>query len=288
MKWLIPAKTFLIGEYVALQGGPALVITTDPCFELSIDKGSAFCNFPINSPAYNLWKENLSIYNYTFTWHDPYSGLGGMGASSAQFLGAYYAKNYIRDISANTEISPEKLMDFEDLLKQYFKYAWNGKGMMPSGYDVIAQSMRGVVYIDNQNKQYKNFPWPFSELSFILIHTGKKQATHIYLENLVDLDNLTELFDIAQNSCDAFFNGDADSFVNSINNYYSELCKLNLVAQHTREIIDFLKTNHEIQAIKGCGALGADVLLLVVKSNNLINTISKLNKSNLNVISVHE
>ena len=36
MKWRIPAKTFLLGEYAAVAGESAIVLTTSPCFELSL------------------------------------------------------------------------------------------------------------------------------------------------------------------------------------------------------------------------------------------------------------
>ena len=34
MNIVIPAKTFLVGEYLALTGGPSIILTTTPCFEL--------------------------------------------------------------------------------------------------------------------------------------------------------------------------------------------------------------------------------------------------------------
>jgi mevalonate kinase len=32
----VPGKTFLVGEYVALDGGPSIVLATRPCFEMKI------------------------------------------------------------------------------------------------------------------------------------------------------------------------------------------------------------------------------------------------------------
>lgn len=53
MKRSVPSKSFLIGEYLALIGGPAVVITHEPSF----------------TPGY-----------------DPHNGAGGFGASTAEFL----------------------------------------------------------------------------------------------------------------------------------------------------------------------------------------------------------
>ncbi len=57
MKILSPSKTFLVGEYAVLTGGPALLIATPPCFS---------------------W-DNEGFY-------DPYDGKGGFGASGAEFV----------------------------------------------------------------------------------------------------------------------------------------------------------------------------------------------------------
>lgn len=274
MKWLFPAKTFLVGEYVALQGGPALILTTKPCFEVSMNAGLASTEFPVNSPAYNLWQEDLSSLNYILHWHDPYCGLGGMGASSAQFLGAYYAKSFINN----------KPIVHEEILSVYLKHAWNGKGVAPSGYDVIAQSMGGCVYIDGNTKIYQNYTWPFLTLGFILVHTGKKQATHTYLQNINELNGLNTLLDISKISCDAFIKGNSLDFIKSINDFYLVLCELNLVAKHTLEIVKALRENPDILAIKGCGALGADIILLIVESQKLADKVIELKQSGYNVI----
>ncbi len=99
MKWLIPAKTFLLGEYAALAGQSAVLLTTSPCFELSLSKEAGLHGIHPDSPAGRWWKENAQS-EVGLQWHDPYQGCGGLGASSAQFLGAYLASMYLqkRDI----------------------------------------------------------------------------------------------------------------------------------------------------------------------------------------------
>lgn len=277
MKWLFPAKTFLVGEYVALQGGPALVLTTTPYFQVILEKGNAACDFPINSPAYNLWQDDLSSHDYILHWQDPYRGLGGMGASSAQFLGAYYARSYIK----NHPVLPA------ELLATYFKYAWNGEGIAPSGYDVIAQSMHDCVYIDGHSKTYEIFVWPFADLGYILLHTGKKQATHAYLQSLDELGDLNNLVSISKKACEACKKENSSNFINAINDYYLTLCQLNLVAQHTLDMIEVLKREKDILAVKGCGALGSDILLLLVAQDKLANKLTELKDAEYNVVATN-
>ncbi len=274
MRWLFPAKTFLVGEYVALQGGSALILTTAPCFSVSVEQGGNVSNLPINSPAYNWWNKYFWQNNYSLHWHDPYSGLGGMGASSAQFLGAYYAESYIN----------KRIVAREELLADYLQVAWNGKGLKPSGYDVIAQMMGGCVHIESNKNIYKSYAWPFSDIAFILLHTGKKQATHLYLQNLAEMHDLDKLANIANIVCDSFIKKDSTTFISAINEYYLMLLELNLVACHTLSMVESLKASQDILAVKGCGALGADILLVIMKADKLDKTIIELGQKNYNVI----
>src|SRR3990167_4806167 len=86
LNFQIPAKTFLLGEYVALQGGPAMILTTTPCFEVGVGDLEIQAIHP-DSPAGLCWRDS-GIPGELF-WYDPYEGIGGLGASSAAFLGAY-------------------------------------------------------------------------------------------------------------------------------------------------------------------------------------------------------
>jgi hypothetical protein len=55
---------------------------------------------------------------------------------------------------------------------------------------------------------------------------------------------------------EAFELVDSDQLIHSINAYHQKLFTLNLVAAHSLTLIQDLKTNPEILAIKGCGAFG--------------------------------
>lgn len=270
MKWLIPAKTFLLGEYAAVAEASAIILTTTPCFELSLISQAGISGIHPESPA-GLWWQEQKIPEIGLSWYDPYAGRGGLGASSAQFLASYWASCYVKNIKP----------DNESMLQVYYQKSWAGKGLRPSGYDVIAQSQKGCVYINKQKKIIESYAWPFDDLSFFLIHTGVKLATHHHLQQTTlpePIDYLSELVDAARQ---AFEHISSDQLINSINLYQEELTKLNLVTEHSLSLLNQINKFPEILASKGCGALGADILLLLSSRKNAEPLKAKLKKLNL-------
>ena len=253
MNIAIPAKTFLVGEYIALTGGPAIVLTTTPCFELRKSNTMRLHGIHPKSPAGRLWYETAHE-NLGLTWHDPYYGIGGVGASSAEFIGVYHAINTTHKVKT------------KDLLDAYLRLAYSGQGVAPSGYDVIAQSSSKCVFIDNQ-QTIASYAWSFADVSFVLAHTKKKIATHQHLEMFKEIKQFEQLKRLVLDAQQAFVNKDSKQLINSINSYHKVLINLDLVAQHTQNIIKQLQTEPDLLAAKGCGAMGADVILLIVPSS---------------------
>lgn len=253
MKWTIPAKTFLIGEYVAIAGGPAIVLTTTPCFELSLSSSPGLQGIHPDSPAGLWWQDHGSV-ELGLEWFDPYHGLGGLGASSAQFLAIYQTTLFLEN----------KTSTKQDLLEAYWQYAWNGQGLRPSAYDVLAQSSQGCVYIHEQMHQQQSFSWPFQSMGFILIHTQKKLATHQHLQSKQLMPNIEDLSKVVELTVEAFEQADASKLITSINTYHQLLLSKNLVAEHSLECMLSLQNHQDILAMKGCGAMGADVILILV------------------------
>ena len=122
--WEVPSKTFLVGEYIALSGHPAVLLTTTPCFKVQQIAEPKLINIHPLSPAGRLWNDAHCDFGLSF--EDPYQGMGGMGASTAQFIGVFQALNH--------QLSGER--EEQALLEQYEQYAWSGKGRKPSGYDL--------------------------------------------------------------------------------------------------------------------------------------------------------
>lgn len=260
MKWQIPAKTFLLGEYSAVAEASAIILTTTPNFELSLsDKESLLEQIHPQSPAGILWFKEKTQGKY-LSWNDPYNGRGGLGASSAQFLACYWAVCHLNN----------KKPDLNSMLELYYQSSWTGKGLRPSGYDVIAQSHQGCVYINKQKNLIKAFNWPFKELSFLILHTGIKLATHHHLMETplpAPIDYMSSLVDSAKQ---AFEQKNSTQLINAINDYHQILFNLNLVALHSLDIINSIEEYSEVLAIKGCGALGADTILIITKQQDLL------------------
>ncbi|MGC1181331.1 hypothetical protein [Legionella sp.] len=268
MNWLIPAKTFLLGEYAALAEASALILTTTPCFKLSLTLEKDLFGIHPDSPA-GLWWQQQGL-DKGLVWEDPYAGRGGLGASSAQFLASYLASCFVQ----------HKHPILDDMLSAYYQSSWTGKGLRPSGYDVIAQSQQGCVYINKKNKITQSYAWPFHDLSFFLLHTGIKLTTHHHLQESTlpqPIEYLSKLVDEAKQ---AFEQSNSQQLISSINRYHKQLVELNLVAHHSLMLIKQFKEYPEVLAIKGCGALGADVLLLMTSRTNAPSLSNKLKAEN--------
>ena len=259
MKWSIPAKTFFLGEYAAITGAPAILLTTTPCFELTLTETSGLNGIHPHSPAGRFW----IAHNHDergLSWHDPYNGCGGLGASSAQWLAACFAHHYLQ----------KKSITREQLLQLYFKSVWQGEGTRPSGYDMLAQSLHGCVYINHKKNQYSTYDWPFSDLAFILLHTGQKLATHHHLQSLTLTNKIDSLVAIIDAATVAFESADSTRIIESVNAYHQCLMQHHLVADHSLQLIDLLSKQDDVLAMKGCGAMGADVLLVLVPADKLV------------------
>jgi mevalonate kinase len=273
MKWTIPAKTFLLGEYAALAGAPAIILTTKPCFEISLSEKEGLHGIHPESPAGRWWLKQGYV-DAGLQWHDPYQGRGGMGASSAQFLGAYLATIHLQN----------KLFNAQAMLGAYLQCAWSGEGTPPSGYDVLAQSLQGCVYIHKETASCETYPWPFKDIAFLLLHTGQKLATHQHLQTITLPKHIHQLASIVENAKQAFMQADSELMVEAVNAYHQQLKQMNLVAEHSLHHIAMFKEQQDILAVKGCGALGADVVLLLVPTDKETTISRHLTDSGWNIL----
>lgn len=245
-----PSKTFLLGEYLALHGGPSLVLNTLPAFRLSIHKGPfALQGIHPDSPAGRFIRAHFSEQEKQFHFDDPYQGLGGFGASTAQFLAAYCFYEGHTDFNA------------DNLLASYLEYAYAGTGMAPSGADLIAQWQGAISYFEKQ-QSLETLTWPFESLHFALIHTQKKLATHEHLASLEQM-NTDDLKAPVLAAKAALQDSDAETIVAAINEYQQRLQAKSLSAKHSLALLADIKRLPGVRAAKGCGAMGSDVLLVL-------------------------
>lgn len=304
MKWQIPAKTFLLGEYIAIAGDPAIVLTTTPCFNLEL---RALINAGKNqgihdeAPAARFWKERESVHRKIFEsgtiraagsdpslslhFYDAYEEQGGLGASSAQFLAAYLASCHLIEEKPN----------LNDLQNAYYHYAWNGEGLRPSAYDLLAQSQNRCVYITRNNTTTTNnlmhsYDWSFSDISFVLLHSGQKMATHQHLQSatMPNFSSMLKLKTIVEGARVALERSDADLMINAIQSYQKELQSQSLTIQSSLEKLRNLKENKKILAAKGCGAMGSDIILLIVEMTELAEQVAYLSTKGWRVLATSQ
>ncbi|MDX9731027.1 MAG: hypothetical protein RBT63_04590 [Bdellovibrionales bacterium] len=220
----IPGKTFLVGEYLALVGGPSIVLNTSPCFEFewelekATDEGMRGIHHPfhINSPA-GQWLARLSdslgadIPSVTIHFVDPHNGKGGLGSSSAEFFGAWvFSKWFQHNVLKESDGASDKnlwqpaerlfsgLGDYRETIVPNWSQDISGeqrfrdliadyRQVVPaaSGADLVSQAVGGIALWDGASEEMRRYQWPFTDLSMTLLLTGKKLATHTHVsENL--------------------------------------------------------------------------------------------------------
>jgi len=256
-----PSKTFLLGEYAVLASGCAVVISHEPYFTASWQAKSDVCGNPFHpeSPAGKFYCDHQSaLGNQQLSFFDPHQGRGGFGASSAAFLACYQA------VYAKSESPGYK----QKLLDCYRNYARGERGQLPSGADVIAQSLPcGIHWIDTQQGEIKTLDWPFADLTLTITPTGNKIATHEHLATLAK-PSLEELISLTRQGYQQLRQGDEAGFLTTINDYRNALQQQGWLANETQSQIARVLEDPEVLAAKGCGAMGADVIIQISKNRN--------------------
>lgn len=261
----VPGKTFLAGEYLALQGGPTLVFLSEPRFELHVQKGHGGLGvIHPESPAGLFVRQYPEIFSqYDLDFVDPYQGRGGFGASTAQFLGVYAFKLKV----LNPEINLTAELQWQDLLEAYFAHAWKGEGQRPSGADLVGQYAGQLTVFEKRSESLSALKWPFADLDFYLLHTGNKVATHEHLKNLPAFDASGLLMSFAKIR-ESLQEKNSSGFVLGITAYASVLKELNFTCPETLSLLGEILNVPNVLTAKGCGALGADVVLVLTSKNN--------------------
>lgn len=278
----IPGKTFLAGEYLALHGGPSLVFLSHPLFELEATKGTGqLFGIHQDSPAGLLIKKHSEYFaQFDLRFQDAYAGRGGFGASTAQFLAVYalwlYKEVHHQDM--------EKLLDFKHLLETYYECAWNGQGQRPSGADLVGQLKGALTFFEKRQGMISVKSWPFADLQFSIVHTGNKIATHEHLKTLpaFDASSLEKAFAGIR---EAFEKHDSELFIQGIRSYQAALQGLGFTCPETLALLEKINKTPGVLAAKGCGALGADVVLVVTKKEQASGLQEFCAQENLSILS---
>lgn len=260
----VPAKTFVAGEYLALSGGPCLLASTGPCFELHVKDGAGRRDgLPHGSPADLFVQRHAEFFaKLDLSFKDPYQKAGGYGASTAQFLSVFALATWGR--SSLDESDRE--LDLKVLFDEYKACAWNGQGTPPSGADLIGQLKGGFTWFERRAGMISRGLWPFTGAELFLIRTGEKVATHEHLRTLGDFET-SELEARMKELRAAWDSANESDFAEALNGYGKALARLGFAAPRTLDLLHDLAWNSSVLASKGCGALGADVVLALVQKN---------------------
>jgi mevalonate kinase len=305
---LIPGKTFLLGEYLALAGGPSIVANTSPAFEFSWELETASSTartirhpFHADSPA-GRWLDRLAKQTddprtFSIQFKDPFNGKGGMGASTAEFAGAWFFRRWLEE-SNDRELEGslvESLDDhrsrvvpkwkserigtqrFRDVLDDYRQTT-----LLGSGADLVSQIAGGVAVWDGRIDEMRRFSWPFEDLSMTLVMTGTKMPTHTHLAGLSPLESsvLEDMHSWVEEAVQAFALADGDRLIASVRGFGKVLAENGRLADHSRTLLEELADESGVRAAKGCGAMGSDVLLVLHDRNaaSLIGDFCKRNE----------
>lgn len=244
MKFFIPGKTFLVGEYSVLLGGAALGLATRPYFELTYSEGGEVTHFHPGSPAgLYLAKHQAHVSVAINDQYEIQGARGGFGKSTAEYFAAV-----IPDLLKNKP-------NFFNILAEY-KSLHSG-----SGIDLAFQYFGQVTLADPTLNFYQNFDWNFPNLDFLIVSTGLKVPTHEHLSKL-DLDSLTELVPISNKITNIYAENKEDDFIYHMNLWCEMLNANHLTHLNSVHLKMFLEKKDEIRLVKPCGALGADVVLV--------------------------
>jgi mevalonate kinase len=279
-----PSKTFLLGEYLVLNAGSALVLNVAPRFTLTAQtRGEGMVEgIHPNSPAGQWIRQNNSIYKtFDLQFNDPHNGAGGFGASSAQFLLVYLLTETIKSQKSSPQV--------ETIWRAYRQLeSVSQEGLRPSGADVAAQFAGGLVEVHTEPFAVQPRKWPFADFDVVLVHTGQKLSTHEHLRGLKRVDT-EELEWIYSRAVESLGNESPEIFFDSVNDYHAELLELGLVAAHTQIITTTLLSKPFVRAVKGCGALGSDTVAIFTARENrkfLNATLREMNLSAIGDLSV--
>jgi isopentenyl-diphosphate delta-isomerase type 1 len=186
---------------------------------------------------------------------DPYQSKGGFGASSAQYC----------SLAILRKIYQKRKINFLTLLKEYQDLSEITGYYPPSGVDVIAQLNGGITFFHKEEKKLSRLTWPFPDIYFALLHTGYKINTSLSLQTLQPPIDICELNKIVLQGYQSLRQENSADFCHAINAYGKQLAKNNLVIPEVNALLADLHQHREILAAKGCGALSADVILVLLR-----------------------
>jgi hypothetical protein len=136
------------------------------------------------------------------------------------------------------------------------------------GADILAQFAGEVSRVNTSAVTTECLSWPYPDLGFAVVRTGTKTATHIHLATL---DRGAALRTFGSRGVRLLLHsarGDGKIFAARVNEYGEILKRMRLQAPRTLELLSAIKSQPWCLGAKGCGALGADTILLLFEKGD--------------------
>ena len=103
------------------------------------------------------------------------------------------------------------------------------------------------------------------------------------------LNNITDqLSDLVEYAKSAFIDHSSYHLVEAVKAYHQILAEQGWVAEHSLRCIQRLYQDTDALAIKGCGAMGSDVLLLLVKQAQMTEHMTRLTQAGWHILATSE
>ncbi len=275
----IASKVLIFGEYSVLAGGAAIAMALAPRFKLNLFHKSTMgfsTNQSMHSPAhryYLKWRQenqgHAACYGWSFV--DPFARQGGLGASSAEFALLYYALQKVT--------RPGSVVVWSRAWEIYRELTAE-EPMPPSGVDMITQWCGGVIGMQRQGEVWQtpsrlthHFEWGRRMVILRASHQNeRKTPTHLHLRALAgwlgdpvkkrEWQKLAvRLQEMVVRAFSAIQCQDEIGFGRILTEYANGLASAGLECSQTREDRKALMNVPGVVGVKGCGALGSDVLL---------------------------
>jgi mevalonate kinase len=151
------------------------------------------------------------------------------------------------------------------ILSTYHHYATLPNQIPPSGADLIGQLTGGICYFNPNAQQLTSLSWSIPNLTFLLFRTQQKLATHEHLGQIqLPTDRAqAAMADTVEQLKQGLVNQDTNAIIHGVTRYRQLLSAQALTHPHTEALLTALDGLPGVNAAKGCGALGADVILVV-------------------------
>lgn len=206
--------------------------------------------------------------------------LGIMGKKGLIRSDLKYTKNFLEEYhtiipsKSYEQEKPNKKLKFnEEITKKIeFEISSSAKesaqqsSVIPSGADCLAQLHNTHIYFNSSTYTVEKLYWPFSDISFTIFKTDQKVATYRHLQKLsVDFlkNNCLYLSKIVEKIRVSWKQNDSKEFAQGIENFSDALVNLKLVTTRTQHILSDIKRIDGVVAAKGCGAMGADTIVVI-------------------------